>query len=395
MADETVLVTGGGGFIGSRLAHRFVTDDRGSVRALVHHRDGAGTARLARLPIELVEGSVTDRDRVTTAVRGCDVVVHCAGGNRRSITDGTRAVAEAAVAAGVDTFVHMSSASVHGHDFDVTIDESDQPSPDTSYAEWKATAERRLDRTADGTDLSTIIFRPFIVHGPHSQFVTGPLEAIAAGAVLADGGVGSVNQLYIDNLVDAIFLAIDTPGAAGETFLVVDDASLSWRAYYERLAANLDDHPPMQELPRRHARLHNRLAYAAANVTPPVRFVAKAAVSDDLRQLATDEAKRIPWAMDLFASLPAAARESVKRRMDGAGPPVVEGPRDGEDSIAFGYPSDREVSMHSSTGRISNRKAKRVLGWSPRVGLDEGFERIAAWVDYADPVGAGCRNTNG
>ena len=101
LAGRPVFVTGAGGFIGGRLVERLVLECGAEVRAQA--RRVAGAVRLARFPLEIVRGDVTDRGVVEAAVEGCDVVFHCAYGTRGSQRrrgwvnrEGTRRVLEAA-----------------------------------------------------------------------------------------------------------------------------------------------------------------------------------------------------------------------------------------------------------------------------------------------------------
>ena len=117
--SRRILVTGASGFIGGRVVEKLVRDRGARVRALV--RDVAGAARIARFPVELVRGDVTDPPSVRAAASGCQAIIHCAYGNRGSATErhavnvaGTRNVLDAAVAAQVDRVVHLSTLVVYG-----------------------------------------------------------------------------------------------------------------------------------------------------------------------------------------------------------------------------------------------------------------------------------------
>ena len=73
---KKVLVTGGTGFIGSRLVEKLVLEHQARVRVLV--RNFVNAPRIARFPIEMVPGDLSDPVSVQKAVQNCDVVFHCA-----------------------------------------------------------------------------------------------------------------------------------------------------------------------------------------------------------------------------------------------------------------------------------------------------------------------------
>jgi nucleoside-diphosphate-sugar epimerase len=93
------------------------------------HRPGRAL-RLARLPVEIAWADITDSTSVERALEGCDVVVHCAYGTsgdrkaRHQVTvEGTRLLAEAALAYGVRRFVHISTLAVYSYSPPARVDE--------------------------------------------------------------------------------------------------------------------------------------------------------------------------------------------------------------------------------------------------------------------------------
>ncbi|MGI9287253.1 MAG: NAD-dependent epimerase/dehydratase family protein, partial [Pseudomonadales bacterium] len=73
-ARKTILVTGATGFIGGRLVERLVLEEGANVRALV--RNFSSASRIARFPVAMIRGDLTEADKVREAMQGCDVVFH-------------------------------------------------------------------------------------------------------------------------------------------------------------------------------------------------------------------------------------------------------------------------------------------------------------------------------
>ena len=63
-----------------------------------------------------------------------------------------------------------------------------------------------------------------------------------------NNGNGVANLIYVDNLIDAILLAMQKDAAIGEAFIVVDDDGLTWGQVYKAYAGLLDAHPPMRSM---------------------------------------------------------------------------------------------------------------------------------------------------
>ena len=379
---ERIFVTGAGGCLGGRLVQRLVLGSREvAVEPLVHRLSGAGAMRLARLPVDVHQGSVTDRDRMDELMADCDAVVHCAVGDREATVTGTRTVLAAAEDAGVETFVYICSGSIHGHDFEGVLTEDAPIEPDTEYGEWKADAAAVVDEYRTGGGMQPTSIRPFIVYGPFSEFVRAPVETLKEGAILTDGGHGTVNQIYVDNLVDAVLLALERPAARGEVYLAVDDDPVTWRRYLHTLGEHLEEHPPIDGKTSTEIRLGAGLSYAAANVVPPVRAIARAATSPDVRQATAAEFRRTPWAMGTYARMPEPVRAAVRGAFTDGDPPLFPAaPSNG--TVERSWPSERYRKMHRSTGRLSNEKLKAELGWEQQVGFEEAMALIGDWLAY-------------
>jgi UDP-glucose 4-epimerase len=241
-----VLVTGGGGFIGSNLVRRLV-EQGDDVRVLDNFSTG-NRRNLEDLSgdVEIVEGELRSYERVHNAVRGVEVVFHQGAlpSVPRSVQDplttsavnieGTLNVLSAARDEGVRRVVSASSSSVYGNGGTLPRVETQHPDPISPYAVSKLAAERYCVSFSRVYDLETIALRYFNVFGPNqdptSQYAAVVPRFIAA---VSDGrsvpihgdGTQSRDFTYIANVVEANVLAADADGVNGSVLNVATGRS--------------------------------------------------------------------------------------------------------------------------------------------------------------------------
>jgi len=241
---SSVLVTGGGGFIGSNLV-RALLDEGHDVRVLDNFSTG-NRANLAGLDIEVVEGELRSYERVHNAVRGVEVVFHLGalGSVPRSVQDpltssavnieGTLNVLLAARDEGIRRVVFSSSSSVYGPRRELPVTEDMPPDPISPYGVAKLAAERycvSFSRVYESFE--SVVVRYFNVFGPRqspfSQYAAViPLfvTAIAAGEPILIYGDGEQRRdfTYVSNVVDGTIRAAEAAGASGRIFNVAASA---------------------------------------------------------------------------------------------------------------------------------------------------------------------------
>ena len=234
---QRVLITGANGFIGKALAAECLSAGcrvRGSVRNIT---------RAAELPADVEPAVVSDAGPDadwSESLTGVNAVVHLAGcvhqEDSRSGSEhfrinmaGTETLARAAVDAGVQRFVFLSTIKVHGEGGEGPYTESHPYRPHGDYAISKCEAEKALRAFAAHDAMHITILRPPLIYGPgvKANFLK-LLDAVARGTFLPLGSVDNRRSLlYLGNLVDAILTTLRRSNAAGRTFMVADAKPVS------------------------------------------------------------------------------------------------------------------------------------------------------------------------
>lgn len=183
-----IALTGASGYTGGHLLKRLLA--RGdSVKALV--REGSVTPELKASGAEIVNGILGSAPDAKRLVDGCEVVMHVAAVYRtaghpdayyREINvSGTRLLLEAAAAAGVRRFVHTSTVGVHGDVKNPPGDENAPIAPSDIYQETKAEAEAMAREFGKGHALEVTIVRPGAIYGPAETRLLKVFRGIARG----------------------------------------------------------------------------------------------------------------------------------------------------------------------------------------------------------------------
>jgi UDP-glucose 4-epimerase len=215
-------VTGAGGFVG---------------RALLSRLDAEGVAVEGWRRREGFDLSVPGESSAwVDRLRGVQAVVHLAarvhqmgegesGGDLHRVIncEGTASLAWAAVAAGVERFVFLSTAKVFGEGGDAVYGASTPANPQDAYARSKWAAEQALLDISARTGMEVVIIRPPLVYGPGVGANFRRLWQLAALPVpLPLAAVRNRRDLVsIDNLVDVIALSLTAP-VAGKVLLCSD-----------------------------------------------------------------------------------------------------------------------------------------------------------------------------
>ena len=322
-----VLVTGATGMLGRGVA-RALADRGDQVTVLQRHPAGLG------LPEVLTD--ISNADAVRAAASNQDAVVHLAAKvnvigpeaeYERVNVQGTRAIVDACINAGVRRLVHVSTPSVaHSGSslIGVGADPADPVAARGPYARSKAAAEH-IALGADRGKLAVVAVRPHLVWGPgDTQLVARVVDRARRGRLpLIGSGAALIDTTYVVNAVEALLAALDHCVEARGQALVVTNGE-----------------------PRPIAELLTAICRAAGAPEPTRHMPAR------------------------LAHLAGTVVESLWTLTSGLRP---------------GRPDDDPpltrflVEQMSTAHWFDQRHARQVLQWRPRVSLDEGFAELQRW----------------
>jgi len=383
-----VLVTGATGFVGGRLAERLVLERGANLKALIHRLSSPGLARLARLPVEIIQGDVLDISSLLEAASDCKIIIHLAYGKQKVTEKGTENVLKAAVQSQVDKVIHFSSSVVHGRNPPKKVISETAPfqSDGDLYSKGKIAAEKKVWKYHQKYGLPVVVFRPSIIYGPYNRTWTiQPVEKIKSNSlILIDDGMGLANIIYIDNLIDAIFLAIENDDSSGEAFLISDDDELTWVDFYRAYASMIPDAPPLKSVSinqleklRKQEKIHN----FKKTLWSPVTIMKLIGISTAKDPEIKKELRNIPLIRYIPSKLPNQFKDKIRKYYNRDNFSANYRDRNKNTDLAD-IPNELMVKLYTSNTHFSNKKAKQKLGYKQRIGFEEAMKLTEEWLKY-------------
>ena len=395
MSMNRVLITGATGFVGCRVAEVLAASDIPIVGMI---RSWHKAARLARLPLKLVQGDISNAKALEQAMQGCETVVHCALDScaegiaqRRSMVEGTRNVLEAACKNGVKRIVYLSSTAVYG--FWPTTGPITEETPvrytGDAYGDGKIDSEKVALEYYRERGLPVTILRPSLVYGPFETFWAAHLiRCLGANwMTLINGGNGICNSLYIDNLVSAIWGAANTDAAIGHIFVISDGEKIMWKQMIEGHAAAVKNcRLPVPDATREEiaaARKRREKSHNPSSLRATVRLLRRPETRKALRSVPAIAAAE-KMARGVLDRFPAGIRGAVNRvstaptgaNSNGATMPTPVAVRP---VIPL---SEHDVQLYTCDVSFSIEKARKMLGYEPKIDFSEGIWRTAEWIRW-------------
>ncbi|WP_165423569.1 NAD-dependent epimerase/dehydratase family protein [Ktedonosporobacter rubrisoli] len=253
-----VLITGATGLLGGHLIKEL--QDRGEdIRALVLPVENADS--LLKRGVEVVRGDITDASSLGPAVKDVELIFHLAGmmGVWRPLADyrlvnvsGSENLYKAAQKAKVRRFVHTSSHTIYGLGYGRFMTENDplRPDPDP-YSLTKAEADRLIRRLMLTSDMETVILRPGTFFGPGDRLHFGRMaQKVKDGKGLILGrGDNALPFCYVTDIVQGFLLAAYHKNAPGNAYNITNDRPLTQQEMFDAIADAVGGVRPTLHLP--------------------------------------------------------------------------------------------------------------------------------------------------
>jgi dihydroflavonol-4-reductase len=255
-----LLITGGTGFIGSRLAlasrqlgHEIVVAGQVNTepeRARLRELEAAG--------VSVEQGPLQDADYARRIAGGCQLVIHLAAAQHEAnVADdyffdvnvnGTRTLIEACKQAHVGRFVYGSTIGVYGEYRGEPLDELTAPRPLNVYGRSKLAAEELVRSYAERLPIS--IVRISETYGPGDFRLLKLFRAVDRGRFMFIGSAKNQRQaIHVQDLVNGLMLAATHPAAVGETFVMAGHETMTTREMAQRVALALGRKAPTLSVP--------------------------------------------------------------------------------------------------------------------------------------------------
>jgi nucleoside-diphosphate-sugar epimerase len=320
-----IFATGGNGLLGHHTIQALL--DRGD-RVRVLALPGEDVSWLEERGVKVHRGDIRDPATLVTPMQGADAVLHLAGmmGAWLPLEDylavnltGTENVCRAALAQAVQRLVHVSSWTVYGMSQPAPCHEDHPLTPFSEpYALSKSAGDKLVQRMIREEGLPATIIRPGTFFGPGDRLHFGRIaDRLRAGrSILVGRGDNALPFVYVSDVVQGLLLGLDHERAVGEAFNITNDAPLTQEELFGRIACEIGAKPARLHVPYRAL---YAAGYAAERIAPPTRT----------------------------------------RRQ----PPLTR----------------LGVMLFGNSNRHAIDKARKELGYAPRVTLQEGIHLAASW----------------
>ena len=366
-----VAIFGASGFVGATLAERMLAKNEHEIVPII--RSPGNAWRLSRhsnmdlCQVDLLSGQGMDK-----ALKGVDYVINCTRGTNDDMLQGLNKLIKASKQHKVKRFVHLSSVMVFGDPpLAPTEDSPTVEQPVETYGGVKLKQDKMVI-TAAKEGLSASILVPPNISGPYSDYLLGLLGTINSGEfALMDNGVAPSNLVDVQNLCQAIELAMTEGRNDASRYFITDDETTTWS----------DMIGDLQDLQVTEAEMMSisRSELEQAVIEPPapkgsIGLSMKHLVSSHIREALRKDPlwEKFDLTMrGLVASMGSKIEDTLRLSIEGEA--LVNKRKEG---LKF---NARICGQQLREGRHSIARARSELGYSPEVSYRQSMDNFKTW----------------
>jgi nucleoside-diphosphate-sugar epimerase len=322
--------------------------------------------------VEFANAAITDRTAVSAALKGCNVVFHCAydWADRTANLQGVRNLIEVCVS-NEARLVHVSTFAIYDPFPDQKLTEEEPAKGGGSeYSINKLEIDSEIFEAIRSRRLNAVILMPTVVYGANGgTWTRNPVRLLLSGTViLPGGGDGLCNAVHVDDVCQALLLAAVLPAAQGHRYFVSALAPVTWHAFFESYAQIVGCPGPQSESPV--AALSDSKRASQVQVQPQeqrsasIRSKIKEMLTSFLRMVTRSDAVRRP-ASWMLAYLGDRVQRRAKRLFTRHAVPVVH---------------TLDGAFYHAKCHIVIDKIVRELGYAPAYDLERGMAATAVWI---------------
>lgn len=205
MAEKTVAIAGGSGFIGRAIARRLNGTGEIKVRALTRDPEAA-RARAQIAGVEYVRADIADRNSLKDAISGADAIIDTIQFDGYPVEDPSRGLTfELVDYGGVVALIAAAKEADSPKFIYISGTAADEKSTHPGFR-----AKGRAESAIRSSGLNYTIFRPSLVYGPEDKVVNGLARALKFAPIFGVPGTGKqkVQPVLVDDLAACVMLAV-------------------------------------------------------------------------------------------------------------------------------------------------------------------------------------------
>lgn len=374
-SSNSFWVSGGTGFIGVHLVNRLVEESDSYITAPV--RSYRTFSELGCLGINAPRLDLLDYEAVFKSIQGHKYIFHMAyAADGKQTYDinvrATQNVVKAAYQSGAEAIVILSTMYVYGHPVgEELVDESwpYKPAGGEYGRTKKIMQEWCLDWAKKNTGTRLVLINPSCVYGPGGKTYTHLPWHLAKHNSFAwvDQGLGIANYVYVENLLDAMMLALKSEIASGQNF-IISDGYCTWKEFLTPFVqSQISEIPSYSGIELHH--LNQKPKSSSRDL------LAYLVSQPDFNRL-IDQHPSLGFIKKYFYAILLKFKKRLTKDQKSSNPigPV--------ELNVESIPPDWLVELFgNTTTKFSSKKAEEVLLWRPNVALHEGVEKSVSWLE--------------